>query len=111
MTTEVSSNSTSRPYVIHMALSFAIVKNHGRRQRQCGIYGIYEFAGGPHNRGCKLLVILYLVIQPSNGRPMEDWVNCEKMLYDTCPNTLMVIINGVLDKVLGGLNLVILELA
>ncbi|KAL3811318.1 hypothetical protein ACHAXA_005404 [Cyclostephanos tholiformis] len=44
---------------------------------------------------------LYLVIQPGNGGPVEDWVNCEKM-SKASPNTPMVIINGALDKVRGG---------
>lgn len=41
------------------------------------------------------------VIQPGNGGPVEDWVNCEK-IHDASPETAMVIINGALDKVRGG---------
>lgn len=41
------------------------------------------------------------VIQPGNGGPVEDWINCEK-LHNADPDTLMVIINGALDKVRGG---------
>ena len=44
---------------------------------------------------------LWLVIQPGNGGPVEDWVNCEKMSSKQ-PNTPVVIINGALDKVRGG---------
>lgn len=44
---------------------------------------------------------LWLVIQPGNGGPVEDWVNCEKM-SDAQPNTPVVVINGALDKVKGG---------
>lgn len=44
---------------------------------------------------------LWLVIQPGNGGPVEDWVNCEKMSLAQ-PNTPVVIINGALDKVRGG---------
>jgi len=44
---------------------------------------------------------LWLVIQPGNGGPVEDWVNCEKMAAAR-PDTPMVIINGALDKVRGG---------
>ena len=44
---------------------------------------------------------LALVIQPGNGGPVEDWVNCEK-IYNASPGTVMVVINGALDKVRGG---------
>jgi hypothetical protein len=44
---------------------------------------------------------LWLVIQPGNGGPVEDWVNCEKMGMAQ-PETTMVVINGALDKVRGG---------
>ena len=44
---------------------------------------------------------LWLVIQPGNGGPVEDWVNCEKM-SNAQPDTPVVIINGALDKVKGG---------
>lgn len=44
---------------------------------------------------------LWLVIQPGNGGPVEDWVNCEKMAIAQ-PDTPVVIINGALDKVRGG---------
>jgi len=44
---------------------------------------------------------LWLVIQPGNGGPVEDWVNCEK-IANAQPETPMVIINGALDKVKGG---------
>lgn len=44
---------------------------------------------------------LWLVIQPGNGGPVEDWVNCEKM-HNMQKDTTMVVINGALDKVRGG---------
>jgi len=44
---------------------------------------------------------LWLVVQPGNGGPVEDWVNCEKM-SDAQPDTPVVVINGALDKVKGG---------
>lgn len=44
---------------------------------------------------------LWLVIQPGNGGPVEDWVNCEKMALSS-QDTTMVVINGALDKVRGG---------
>ena len=44
---------------------------------------------------------LWLVIQPGNGGPVEDWVNCEKM-HNMQRDTTLVIINGALDKVRGG---------
>ena len=44
---------------------------------------------------------LWLVVQPGNGGPVEDWVNCEKMSVAR-PDTPVVIINGALDKVRGG---------
>lgn len=44
---------------------------------------------------------LWLVIQPGNGGPVEDWCNCEKMALGQ-PETTMVVINGALDKVRGG---------
>lgn len=45
--------------------------------------------------------VLSLVIQPGNGGPVEDWVNCEKMHLASAEST-MVIVNGALDKVRGG---------
>ena len=42
-----------------------------------------------------------LVIQPGNGGPVEDWINCEK-ISDASPETVMVIVNGALDKVRDG---------
>ena len=42
-----------------------------------------------------------LVIQPGNGGPVEDWVNCEK-IHLASTETKLVIINGALDKVRGG---------
>ena len=44
---------------------------------------------------------LWLVIQPGNGGPVEDWVNVEKAAVAS-PDTPVVIINGALDKVRGG---------
>ena len=44
---------------------------------------------------------LNLVIQPGNGGPVEDWINCEK-ISDASPETVMVIVNGALDKVRDG---------
>ena len=44
---------------------------------------------------------LNLVIQPGNGGPVEDWINCEK-IYEASPDTVMVIVNGALDKVRDG---------
>ena len=44
---------------------------------------------------------LWLVIQPGNGGPVEDWVNVEKM-SNAQPNTRIVVINGALDKVRSG---------
>ncbi len=51
--------------------------------------------------GANYPATLWLVIQPGNGGPVEDWVNCEKM-HDASPGTPMVIVNGALDKVRGG---------
>lgn len=44
---------------------------------------------------------LNLVIQPGNGGPVEDWINCEK-IYEAEPSSTMVIVNGALDKVRDG---------
>ncbi len=44
---------------------------------------------------------LNLVIQPGNGGPVEDWINCEK-IHLASPQTVMVIVNGALDKVRDG---------
>ena len=43
----------------------------------------------------------WLVVQPGNGGPVEDWVNLAK-IGAARPDTTMVIINGALDKVKGG---------
>ena len=44
---------------------------------------------------------MWLIIQPGNGGPVEDWVNCEKM-HNEQKDTSLVIVNGALDKVRGG---------
>lgn len=44
---------------------------------------------------------MLFIIQPGNGGPVEDWINCEKMHLGSQDST-MVIINGALDKVRGG---------
>mmetsp|Transcript_21590 Transcript_21590/g.26726 ORF Transcript_21590/g.26726 Transcript_21590/m.26726 type:complete len:378 (+) Transcript_21590:160-1293(+) len=44
---------------------------------------------------------IQFVIQPGNGGPVEDWINCEKMHLGS-PESVMVIINGALDKVRAG---------
>eukprot|EP00569_Conticribra_weissflogii_P003810 CAMPEP_0171333996 /NCGR_PEP_ID=MMETSP0878-20121228/4374_1 /TAXON_ID=67004 /ORGANISM="Thalassiosira weissflogii, Strain CCMP1336" /LENGTH=389 /DNA_ID=CAMNT_0011835025 /DNA_START=81 /DNA_END=1250 /DNA_ORIENTATION=+ len=44
---------------------------------------------------------LWFLIQPGNGGPVEDWVNCEKM-HNIQKEPTMVIVNGALDKVRGG---------
>ena len=41
------------------------------------------------------------MVQPGNGGPVEDWVNCKKMSVARS-DTPVVIINGALDKVRGG---------
>lgn len=45
---------------------------------------------------------LNLVIQPGNGGPVEDWINCEKISDASPSDTVMVIVNGALDKVRDG---------
>ena len=52
-------------------------------------------------RGENAPATIAFVIQPGNGGPVEDWVNCEK-IHLASPDTSMVIINGALDKVRGG---------
>lgn len=42
-----------------------------------------------------------LIVQPGNGGPVEDWINCEK-IYESSSATQLVIINGALDKLRGG---------
>lgn len=44
---------------------------------------------------------LNLVIQPGNGGPVEDWINTEK-IHKLSPESVMVVINGALDKVRDG---------
>jgi len=49
---------------------------------------------------------LCVVIQPGNGGPVEDWINCEKIatseLFQDNGRLNMVIVNGALDKVRDG---------
>jgi len=45
--------------------------------------------------------VLNLIIQPGNGGPVEDWINCEK-IHLSSPESAMVIVNGALDKVRDG---------
>jgi len=42
------------------------------------------------------------IIQPGNGGPVEDWINCEKIFLGGEKTTSHVIINGALDKVRAG---------
>ena len=44
---------------------------------------------------------LNIVIQPGNGGPVEDWINCEK-IHEANTESTMVIVNGALDKVRDG---------
>ena len=45
--------------------------------------------------------LLYLVCQPGNGGPVEDWINVEKMAKAK-PDAVTCIVNGALDKVRDG---------
>lgn len=45
---------------------------------------------------------LAFFIQPGNGGPVEDWINCEKIYEGDDSTTHYVMINGALDKVRGG---------
>jgi Domain of unknown function (DUF1995). len=46
---------------------------------------------------------LNFVIQPGNGGPVEDWINCEKIYEASClDKSAMVVVNGALDKVRDG---------
>jgi hypothetical protein len=45
---------------------------------------------------------LNLVIQPGNGGPVEDWINCERIYDGFSEEVPMVVINGALDKLRGG---------
>ena len=45
---------------------------------------------------------LNLVVQPGNGGPVEDWINCEKISASLEPSSVMIIVNGALDKVRDG---------
>jgi hypothetical protein len=55
----------------------------------------------PIVEGVNTPAALWLVVQPGNGGPVEDWVNVEKM-SGARPDTPVVIVNGALDKVRGG---------
>jgi hypothetical protein len=45
---------------------------------------------------------LYLVCQPGNGGPVEDWINVEQLHRSSPRNTVTCIVNGALDKVRDG---------
>jgi len=48
---------------------------------------------------------LSIVVQPGNGGPVEDWINCEKIAYSPMFQSnggVMVIVNGASDKVRDG---------
>lgn len=45
--------------------------------------------------------LLYLVCQPGNGGPVEDWINVEKMAKAKS-DAVTVVVNGALDKVRDG---------
>jgi hypothetical protein len=42
--------------------------------------------------------LLYLVCQPGNGGPVEDWINVER-LAKVNPDAITLVVNGALDKV------------
>ena len=55
----------------------------------------------PLVRGKNAPSTLNLIIQPGNGGPVEDWINCEK-IHKASPESVMIIVNGALDKVRDG---------
>ena len=50
--------------------------------------------------------ILNFVIQPGNGGPVEDWINCEtiytELQRDNQQDSILIVVNGALDKVRDG---------
>jgi hypothetical protein len=45
---------------------------------------------------------LYLVCQPGNGGPVEDWINVEQLHRSSPRQTVTCVVNGALDKVRDG---------
>lgn len=72
----------------------------GGSKGDAGLLGDQESLD-PLIRGKNAPSKISFIIQPGNGGPVEDWVNCEK-IHNSSPDSTMVIINGALDKVRGG---------
>lgn len=82
------------------SLVSSVSKILGGEQGDAGLLGdlsVLDTLVMGENAPAKMLFI----IQPGNGGPVEDWINCEKMHLGSQDST-MVIINGALDKVRGG---------
>ena len=45
---------------------------------------------------------IYLVCQPGNGGPVEDWINVEKLHQSSSNTPVTCVVNGALDKVRDG---------
>ncbi|KAL3760203.1 hypothetical protein ACHAWU_001713 [Discostella pseudostelligera] len=97
-----ASAATTSGYDAPWGSSFVsgLSKIMGGEKGDAGLLGD-QAALDPILEGENFPATLWLVIQPGNGGPVEDWVNCEKMSFAQ-PNTPVVIINGALDKVRGG---------
>lgn len=46
--------------------------------------------------------LFYLICQPGNGGPVEDWINVEKLSTARPFNSITCVVNGALDKVRDG---------
>jgi len=72
----------------------------GKKEGDAGLLGDTDSLSAlpTDDSGRPIPATLNLVIQPGNGGPVEDWINCEK-IYNAAPDSTMVIVNGALDKV------------
>ena len=73
------------------SLMSGISKMMGGGGRRCRVTRRYGRIG-PDSRGGNSPATLWLVVQPGNGGPVEDWVNCEKMSVAR-PDAPVVILN------------------
>jgi hypothetical protein len=96
----VGKGSYSAPWGAAIANGVNGILGGGSKGGDLGLLGDKDSLD-PLVRGENAPSTLNLVIQPGNGGPVEDWINCEK-IYDAEPSSTMVIVNGALDKVRDG---------
>ncbi len=100
----VGSGSYSAPWgaaIANGVNQIMMGSNDGGSKNELGLLGDKSTLDPLIKGGANTPPTMNLVIQPGNGGPVEDWINCEK-IHLASPESTMVIVNGALDKVRDG---------